>query len=69
MRKLIKEGRFSFVNGGYAASDEACPIYSDLIENIKIGHEFLKKEFNVTVDHVWNADSFGHSAEAAKLFK
>ena len=36
--QLVNEGRFEFVNGGWVASDEACPIYEDLIENIVIGH-------------------------------
>jgi len=62
MRYLIKEGRFSFVNGGLVASDEACPIYRDLIENLKLGHDFLKKEFNVDINIAWHADAFGHSA-------
>jgi hypothetical protein len=38
MRTLVREGRFEFVNGGWVASDEACPIYEDLIENIAFGH-------------------------------
>jgi len=37
MVSLVKQGRFEFVNGGWVAADEACPIYSDLIENIKVG--------------------------------
>ena len=68
MRKLIISGRFSFVNGGWVASDEACPLYIDIIQNIKYGHEFLKREFNITPDIAWHADAFGHSSEVAKLF-
>jgi len=69
MRTLINSGRFAFVNGGWAASDEACPLYSDIIENILYGHEFLRKEFNISTDIAWHADAFGHSAEVAKLFR
>lgn len=36
--QLVKEGRWEFVNGGFVASDEACPIYEDLIENLVAGH-------------------------------
>ena len=38
MQFLVREGRFEFVNGGWVASDEACPIYEDLIENMAFGH-------------------------------
>ena len=38
VRQMVKEGRFEFVNGGWVASDEACPIYEDLVENIVVGH-------------------------------
>lgn len=50
------------------SSDEACPIYSDLLENIQVGQDFLKKEFNITSKVAWHADSFGHSSTTAKLF-
>lgn len=36
--QLVNEKRFEFVNGGWVASDEACPIYEDLIENMVVGH-------------------------------
>ena len=34
VKQMVKEGRFEFVNGGWIESDEACPIYEDLVENI-----------------------------------
>ncbi len=61
-KTLVKEGRFEFVNGGWVAPDEACPMYMDLIENIKVGHDFLQREFNVTPKIAWHADAFGHSS-------
>ena len=36
-RELVNEGRFEFVNGGWVAPDEACPLYDDLMENIRYG--------------------------------
>ena len=40
-----------------------------MIENIKVGHDFLYREFNVTPKVAWHADAFGHSAETSKIFK
>ena len=47
VKKLVKEGRFEFLNGGWVASDEACPTFEDLILNIATGHEFLRREFGI----------------------
>jgi lysosomal alpha-mannosidase len=38
VKQMVKDGRFEFVNGGWVASDEACPVYEDLVENMVIGH-------------------------------
>jgi Glycosyl hydrolases family 38 N-terminal domain len=27
--------------------DEACPIYEDIIDNMKLGHDFILNEFGV----------------------
>ena len=47
VKMLIKEGRLEIANGGWVSSDEACPNYEDLINNMVLGHAFLKKEFGV----------------------
>ena len=31
-----------FLLGGWVANDEACPVYEEVINNIMVGHEFLK---------------------------
>ncbi len=59
---MVQEGRFEFVNGGWVASDEACPVYEDLIENMVIGHSWLKDTFDVVPRIAWLCDSFGHSS-------
>lgn len=38
VRKLVKEGRFEFVHGGWVATDEACPSFEDMIANMQVGH-------------------------------
>lgn len=67
-RDLVKEGRFNFMSGGMSSSDEACPVFTDLIENIQFGHDFLNKEFGIIPKIAWHADAFGHSSTTAKLF-
>jgi len=32
-KEFLKEGRWEFTNGGWSASDEACPTYTDMILN------------------------------------
>jgi alpha-mannosidase len=39
-----------------------------MILNMYIGHQFLRKEFNVVPKIGWMLDAFGHSATNARLF-
>ena len=68
VKKLVKEGRLEFSNGGWSATDEACPNYEDIINNMVIGHGFLMKEFGVKPRTGWHIDAFGHSSTNARLF-
>ena len=68
-RNLVVEERFSFMSGGMSSSDEATPLWSDVIENIKVGNDFLMREFGIQPKVAWHADAFGHSAETPHLFQ
>mmetsp|Transcript_33580 Transcript_33580/g.51654 ORF Transcript_33580/g.51654 Transcript_33580/m.51654 type:complete len:234 (-) Transcript_33580:2604-3305(-) len=68
LKQYVKEGRFEFLNGGWSANDEACPNYPDIINNMMMGHAFLKKEFGVVPRAAWLLDSFGHAAGNARLY-
>ena len=68
VKQLVKEGRLEFANGGWSATDEACPNYEDIINNMVMGHQFLKKEFGVKPRVGWHLDAFGHSSTNARLF-
>ena len=48
-------------------NDEACPYYSDIINNFMIGFKFLKEEFDVYPSVGWQIDPFGHSAAHAYI--
>jgi alpha-mannosidase len=61
VKKLIKNGQLEITQGGWTASDEACPNYQDLILNMHLGHKFLQDEFGVKPRIGWMLDSFGHS--------
>ena len=64
-REIVNEGRWEFVNGGLVSSDEACPTFIELVQNLRMGHYFLKQEFGIDIKIAWHADSFGHSSSFA----
>jgi len=68
VKSLVAGGQLEFVNGGMASSDEACPSYEELIDNILAGHAFLQRTFGVTPKHAWHLDDFGHSGATPELF-
>ena len=68
VKKLIQSGQLEITQGGWVATDEACPNYEDLILNMHIGHQFLWDEFQVRPKVGWMLDAFGHSEANAALF-
>ena len=68
VKQLVKDKQLDFVNGGWSMHDEACPHYDDMINNMQIGHEFLKATFDYTPTIGWHIDPFGHSNANARLF-
>ena len=68
LKKLISNGQFEVTTGGWTSTDEACPNYEDLINNVMIGHQFLENEFNITPRVGWNLEAYAHSNTNARLF-
>ncbi len=66
VRYLIRTGRYNFAGGGWVMQDEATSFYKDIIDNMRVGIQFLKKEFDVEVETGWFLDTFGHSAANVK---
>ena len=62
MQKLVESKRVEFVSGSYVVNDEATPLYYNIMDQIRIGHQFLLEEFGITPKTGWYIDSFGHSA-------
>ena len=69
MKELVREGRLEFVTGGWIASDEACPTFNTMVDNIVTGTKFLNENFGIIPDIVWHADAFGHSVTNNYLFQ
>ncbi|GLT27152.1 hypothetical protein SLA2020_021760 [Shorea laevis] len=67
VRQLVNSGQLEFINGGMCMHDEAAPHYIDMIDQITLGHRFIKSEFGVTPRIGWQIDPFGHSAVQAYL--
>lgn len=68
LKKLVKEGRFEIIMGGWVHTDECNAHFEDIIENFVQGHQWLSKEFGVTPRIGWNIDAFGHTQGNAALF-
>lgn len=67
LKQLIKEKRLEFVFCGLVVNDEANPIYYDIIDNIRIGHQFLLEEFGIKPKSAFFLDSFGHNSGNAHI--
>ena len=68
VKDLVKSKRIEFVGGGLVMNDEATPYYQDIIDNIRLGNQFIFEEFNVRVKIGWYLDPFGHSAANAYIY-
>ena len=68
VKYLVGNGQLEITQGGWSSTDEACPNYEDIINNMYLGHMFLKKEFGVIPKIGWMIDAFGHSTANAALF-
>ena len=67
VKQLITEKRLEFVFCGYVVNDEATPIYYDIIDNIRLGLQFLFDEFNIKPKSAFFLDSFGHNSGNAHI--
>ncbi|KAF0718247.1 Aste57867_1816 [Aphanomyces stellatus] len=66
-RQLVASRQLEFTNGGWCQHDEATTYFVDMIDQMTLGHRFLKAEFNVTPTIGWQIDTFGHSSTQASL--
>jgi hypothetical protein len=67
-RKLVKNGQLEIVNGGWTQVEEATATYEDEIDNLMLGRQFLKQEFDKVPTVAWNMQGPGGSATMARLY-
>ncbi|CAL1531573.1 unnamed protein product [Lymnaea stagnalis] len=70
VQKLVDEGRLEFILGGWCMNDEATPHYTAMLDQHKIGFEYLRNNFGDCARPKigWQIDPFGHSREQASMF-
>ncbi|CAG9538482.1 unnamed protein product [Cercopithifilaria johnstoni] len=59
-RSLIDEGHLEITGGQWVMNDEATPYFWEVIENIIVGHRYIKETLNITPTTSWSVDPFGH---------
>jgi lysosomal alpha-mannosidase len=65
VKSLVKSGQLEFINGGWTMHDEACVHFEDMIDQLTLGHQFLKNNFGILPKIGWQIDPFGHSSTNA----
>ena len=68
VKGLVNNGQLELINGGWSMHDEAGPTFDDMIENMRVGHQFIIDNFGVKPRIGWQVDPFGHSNTNARFF-
>ena len=69
VRWLVQEGKMEFVLAGWVMPDEANPLFQDLIDNLRIGLQWVKETFKTEVKTSWSLDPFGHSSGNTQILR
>ena len=51
IKDLLKEGRFEILNAGNVMNDEAASYYEDIIDQMTLGHRWVKETFEDRLAH------------------
>ncbi|XP_050801576.1 alpha-mannosidase 2 isoform X1 [Gopherus flavomarginatus] len=69
VKRLIEDGQFEIVTGGWVMPDEASSHYFALIDQLIEGHQWLEKTLGVKPKSGWAVDPFGYSPTMTYLLK
>jgi hypothetical protein len=69
VKHFVKTGQLEFANGGWVMNDEATTHYQHIIDQMRLGMEFLKNEFGYVPKVAWYLDPFGHSISNAYILQ
>ena len=69
VRTLLKNGQLEIVTGGWVMNDEANSFYYAIMEQLLLGHEWLKLNLNYKPNNGWAIDPFGLSPTMAYFLK
>jgi len=61
VQNFVQSGQLSFVNGGWCMHDEATTHFMGMIDQMTLGHGFLKSQIGYIPTVGWQLDPFGHS--------
>lgn len=68
VRDLVRKGQIEVLHGGGVSPDEATCDADDIIDNMILSREWIKKEFDMDPPNIaWQLDIFGHGAGHAQL--
>ncbi|CAL8113268.1 unnamed protein product [Orchesella dallaii] len=69
LRRLLSEGRFEILTGGWVMADESSPSIFALTNELVEGISWLKRNLNYKPTAAWSIDPFGHSSSMPYLLK
>ncbi|KAL4477150.1 hypothetical protein ABPG72_008884 [Tetrahymena utriculariae] len=67
-KELVQSGKIEIINGGWTMHDEATTYFEDIIDQMTIGHQWVKEKLGVVPEIGWQIDPFGHQQTNAALF-
>ena len=69
LKKLVDEGRFEILTGGWVMTDEANVNLFAMIDQLVEGHQWLLNNLNYKPKSSWSVDPFGHGAAFPYILK
>jgi hypothetical protein len=69
LKKVVDNGQWEFVLGGWVMPDEAATTYGGVIDQLTLGHQFLLSTFGVRPTKGWQIDPFGASSVTPIIYK